>query len=609
VSERWRNVGRVTIDVIGGLMALGAIALVVAPIFMKTDTYGVHDWDQMQAHRYLAVKTIKRFHQFPFWNPYSCGGHTWWGGLESGSSLVSPALPFYLFAPFTWALRLEVVLAALISGVGTWLLAGRFTKSAGLRLIAVAAFAVDGRFSEQASVGHTWHLYYAWMPWALYFLDRAIGMAPSNTPPKALPLRDIALTGAMIAMMVYTGAIYPLPQTILVVALYAIGCAIASRSIRPVAYAVFAGILSLAFAAPRLLPVMDMMRRYPRLVDSPEALDLSGFIAVFTSKEGTPRPPIGPWGWHEWGIYTGWVPLILMLVGLAFAARGRERALRLTGAVCLVLGFGRFHDWSPWGLAHDYLPIFESQHVPSRWLYPATLVLVVAAGGILERFLRRQPRRLALEVALLSLGAYVGLDVGLEAQRPLVGAFARHLAPLEERVTDFHQERTAPPSMRYDAGEWAPPNMPSMIANVGVLDCNTFPGFNSYYRDKQGHSPGMGAIPRGDPAYRGETFTSSGTGTTNVESWSPNAVTVSVHGGRPGDLLVLNQNWDPGWRANGASVVDYRSAIAAPIHDADEVVTFRFVPRFFGTGCLLLVAAVVGLVWLSRGRRQPKAVL
>ena len=157
--------------------------------------------------------------------------------------------------------------------------------------------------------------------------------------------------------------------------------------------------------------------------------------------------------------------------------------------------------------------------------------------------------------------------------------------------------------MRYDVEDWAPPNMPSMIANVGVLQCDTFPGLHSYYRDKQDHTEGLGAVPRGDPRYQGEVFTASGTGWADIETWSPNVVTVSVRGARPGDTLVMNQNWDPGWRANGRAALDYTDRVATTIRSADEVVTFRFIPRYFGLGCLVLVLAVAGLVWMSRVRR------
>ncbi len=594
----WSRIGRIALEVFTWLLALGMLALVVAPVFIHTDTYGVHDWDQMEAHRYLAVKTIKRYHQFPFWNPYSCGGHTWWGGLESGTSLVSPWLPIYLLAPFTWALRLEIVGAALLSVVGTWLFAGRFTRSPGLRLLAIAAFALDGRFTLQTSVGHTWHLYYAWTPWALYFLDRAIAIAPGASRKTAF--RDVVFLGATLAMMVYTGGIYPLPQTIVMIAIYSITCAVVTRSTRPVTLAVAGGLLSFAFSAPRLLPIIEMLRHYPRLVDSPESMDLGALIGVFTAKESEPRPSLGPWGWHEFGIYVGWVPFAMMLFALAVGGRARERALRLAGAFALVCGLGRFHKYSPWGLMHDHLPIFESQHVPSRWLYPAALMLVVAAVAVVERWLAHRRRRGLLEVAVMSLAAYVALDVGLEAQRPLVGAFAYHLRPLVDSVGEFHQERTAPPELRYDGSDWAPPNMPSMIANVGVLACGTFPGFDSYYRDAHDHSPGMGAKARGDADYRGEVYFPSGHGRASITSWSPNAVTVSYSDAQPGDLLVLNENWDSGWHASGGRVEAHADAIGVRVGASEGVVRFRYTPPFFWLGCWIFASTVAGLVLLKR---------
>ncbi|HSQ67041.1 MAG TPA: hypothetical protein VLM85_27675 [Polyangiaceae bacterium] len=594
----WHRAGRIALDSIALLLVLGAVALVVAPIFISLDTYGIHDWDQMEAHRYLAVKTIKRFHQFPFWNPYSCGGHTWWGGLESGSNLVSPWFPAYLLLSLPLALRVEVVGATLLSAVGTWLLAGRFTRSAGLRLLVVAAFTIDSRFTEQIAVGHTWHLYYAWTPWALFFLDRAMAIAPAPWSRVGSALGDVVACGAMLAMMVYTGGIYPLPQTIFVIACYSTASAWAARSWRPILVAVASGLLSFAFAAPRLLPVLDMLRHYPRLVDSTESMDLTGLIGVYTSK-GPGHPVLGPWGWHEFGIYTGWIPVLLMVFALFFAARARERALRLAGALCVLLALGRFSDYAPWALLHDYVPVFESQHVPSRWLYPATLLLVIAAVAVIERFLARQSRRGWLELSLLFVGAYVALDVGLEAQRPLVGAFARKMAPIEEKTTGFHQERSAPSSLRYDVSDWAPPAMPAMRANVGLLECETFLGLDSYYRDRKGRIPGLGAHAQGDPEYRGEVYFADGRGDAQILSWTPNEVVVHYDGATAGDVLVMNQNWDPGWHADGGAI-PWVDLVATHVPGPRGEITFRYRPRFLWLGILVFTATVAALVMLRR---------
>src|SRR5271170_1198886 len=89
-------------------IVLATIAIVVAPIFRDMRTLGTHDWDQMESHRYLLYKSVHSYGQFPFWNPYACGGHPSWAGIESGTTIVSPWLPFYLFASLPVALKVEI---------------------------------------------------------------------------------------------------------------------------------------------------------------------------------------------------------------------------------------------------------------------------------------------------------------------------------------------------------------------------------------------------------------------------------------------------------------------------------------------------------------------
>ncbi|HEX4446846.1 MAG TPA: hypothetical protein VH044_08925, partial [Polyangiaceae bacterium] len=128
-------------------IVIAMVLLVVGPALQDRTTLGTHDWDQMESHRYLLWKSVRVFGQFPFWNPYGCGGHSSWGGIESGTTIVSPWLPFYLFAPLPIAIKTEILGAALISAAGTWLLAGRFTRSAALRAFCCAVFVVNGRWA------------------------------------------------------------------------------------------------------------------------------------------------------------------------------------------------------------------------------------------------------------------------------------------------------------------------------------------------------------------------------------------------------------------------------------------------------------------------------
>ena len=325
--------------------------------------------------------------------------------------VVSPWLPFYLSMTLPHAMRVEIWGSALLSAVGAWLLAGRFTRSPALRALVVVAFAVDGRWALQIASGHTWHLAYAWTPWTLYFYDRAVGADPTRGVPRR---RDFVLAAACIAMMVYSGGIYPLPETVFVVALYGSMLAVIMRSFRPVLAGLACGLLALGLAAPKLLPVLEVMFKHPRLVESPETIDLSALIDVLTSHDQdmtSGHAGVSHWGWHEWGMYVGWAVVVLVVAGAAVARGTREWALRGAGALCFALGLGSFHPDAPWPLLH-HVPVFKSQHVPSRWMYPALLLLLVLMAAAVEAGLRRSGwLRAWLEVAALAGVAWIARDV------------------------------------------------------------------------------------------------------------------------------------------------------------------------------------------------------
>ncbi|HEX3343434.1 MAG TPA: hypothetical protein VHS09_02625 [Polyangiaceae bacterium] len=593
-------------DVVCWAVILAMIGFVLAPTMGDRNTLGSHDWDQMESHRYLVDKTILAYHQFPFWNPYACGGHPNWGGFESGTTVVSPWLPFYLAMTLPHALRVEVWGMALLSAVGAWLLASRFTKSPAVRALVVVAFAVNGRWALQITSGHTWHLAYAWTPWVLYFYDRAVGADASLGPPRR---RHVVLAGACLALMVYMGGIYPLPQTVFVVALYGVFLSMTTRSLRPIVVGAACGLLSLGLSAPKLFPILEVLRKHPRLVDSTETIDFSGFVDVLTSREqdmSSGHGGVSQWGWHEWGMYVGWPVVVALVLGVVAGRGTRESALKWAGLVCLSLGFGAFDPHAPWPLLHD-LPVFQSQHVPSRWMYPALLLLLAVTASAAERLLRRAAwARGALELLLVAAVSYVAYDVGQIAHQPTRHMFTAKMPAVAESTGPFHVEPHLPRELVYEA-EWAPSSLTAEMANVGTIDCGTFPAFHNYFRDQQGHVPGLGAHGVGDKDYRGEAFIPEGVGTATVTRWSPNEVAVEVHGAQPGEHVVLNQNYDPGWSARGHEVDDWLDTVRADLHEPDATVVFRYRPPTFLPGVLVFVVTLGGIGWAYRRARRARA--
>lgn len=574
------------------------IAAVLAPTLAHMTSLGGNDWDEMAAQRYLVIKSLREYHQFPFWNPFSCGGHPAWAGPECATIAVSPWLPVYLKLPLGEAIRVEIVGMALVAAIGTWLLAGRFTARPVVRALVCVLWVVDGRWALQTAAGHTWHLYYAWTPWVFYFFDRAVW---DRRSARAW-LLDVTLAGASLAAMVYGGGIYPLPETALFLCIYAVLCAVYRRSLAPLGTAAASGALSVGLSAPKLFPLLVTLRRFPRITDSPEVVDPSLLWAALTSHDqglGSQPVPLANWGWHEYGIYVGVAGAILLVVGMLAARGPRASAWRVLAVLSLLLGLGSFADWAPWPLVHRFLPVFHSQHVPSRWLYMWVLFSAVLAGAWLDRVLAAGAERIAarsrwlIELAALLAVACLAYDITGVARQPLQKTFSKKLGSYVESA-EFQTFSVPRPGDYYLAGSPEVPMLPAMMENEDVIRCDTFPAFFWYFRSSAtGKLYGIGAHGRDQPEYKGEAYLASGIGSAKIESFSTNAFTVSYEGARPGDLLVLNQNWDPGWTALGERAIDYKSTNAARISAPSGRVVFRYRPVGWHAGLGALAVTVL----------------
>ncbi len=565
--------------------------IVLWPWLQNRSTYGFHDWDVQTSHRYLVKKSLLEFGQFPGWNPYACGGFPAWGYVESGTILVSPWLPFYLFGDMRTALRIEVLGMALVGAIGTYVLAGLFTKSPAARALVVAVFAVNGRFALQAAAGHTWHLAYALLPWCFYFYERA----------RTAPLRAarIAWLASGFAGLVYAGGIYPLPHTVLSLSAWALGLALLERSLRPLWVLAAGGISGALLAAPKLLPLLSTFHKAPRVIASDESLDLGSLVTLLTSRDQAfySRPAaVSPYGWHEWGMYIGAPAALGIAVALLVVPGKREALLKILAVLLVLLGLGSFHAYAPWPFLHAHVPPFGSQHVPSRFLYPAVLFggLVLASG--LGRVLERRPKT---ELVAALLVAALGVDVALVAEEPMKDAMWM-VAP--DRIpTDRPFSFSTDPPWQYKRRDWAGPMYLAMIGNTGVIRCYGAPPFDE-----------KGALAKTDPRYRGEAFV-DGAGSAKVASWSPNRVEIAVAGAGDGATLVYNMNFDPGWSARIAAPSGQRDAVVASDHDrlavrvpeGTSVVTLAYTPPHLYLGLALCAVTALGLgALVARERRR-----
>jgi hypothetical protein len=575
----------------GVALILAAATLVVStkvvlgPFFDDLTKAGFHDWDSAAAYRYITVVALKKYHELPWYNPFLCGGFPAWAYGEGAPNLVSIYLPFYIALPILTALRVEILGSAVISLLGAYALAARYTKSVALRTLTAAVYTLNGRWALQTAAGHSWHLQYAWTPLALLFFDMACERGRSKWALAA---------GAALAAMLYQGGIYPVPQTALVLLCFALSRAIFDRTPRPIGAFAIAGLSSIGFSAPKLLPIVDLMRRYERKIDSTETIGLNELGAMLTSHDqnfngGAAFPHA--YGWHEWGMYLGWPMVYAMWLALIFAQGARQMPAKLSGLLFLVLSLGAFADYAPWTLLHK-LPAFASQHVPSRFLYIACLCLMLVLVGWTERWLGALIGRAPwIDVLLVIPVWFCVMDIAEVSRVTTEAPFSLRM-PAITWHKDF--KHIVWPAYNYEPpGAWAGPSLPAMMANEGFLGCYSVPD----------RAEPHGAVAERDPTYRGEAHVEEGSGYAAVTHWSPNGVEVAYSGATPGAVLVYNMNYDTSWRADGHPALEYQHAVATRLDAAEGTVRFRYFPRMLPWGLLLFAATSALAVWGYRPRR------
>jgi hypothetical protein len=588
--------------VVGWTILVSLIACIASPAFRDLHLLGDHDWDLHQACIYYARTAILRFHQLPFWNPYTCGGYPAWASFEGDNAVAPPFLLAYLTLALRAVLRAEIVGSMLVSAVGAWLLAGRFTRSPAARTFAAVLFVGTSRWALQVGAGQTWHMAFGWTPWVFYFLDRAIAAFTSG---RRLPARDAALAGGCFALMVYTGGIYPLSETIVAVVVYACVCSVLRRDGRPLVSLAAGAIVALGLSAPKLLPLSAASARFFRPVDSPEAMDLGLFVTLLTADDKDVhaqalRAAIP--NWHEWGMYIGWIPAFLLLAGLV-TARGdrgeRAPALAWTAVVLVALGFGSVHADAPWSLLHK-LPVFRTQSLPSRWLYPALLAAATASVAGAERVLVRSgPRRPWLEAAAIAWVAWLAFDLSRVARPRLDNVFTRS-PPHVQEARDFRVEGKAPDVAGH---EWASSPLPALMANIGSTECAGVAPYPGDVRAGRGAHPGVSG--RGDPTYKGEAYVVEGVGRAVLTRFSPDEMTIEIDGARPGHHVVLDQSYDPGWSVNGRAALSLNDLVGATIERDHQSFVFRYRPPLWWPAIAIFALTVAGLAWAAwraRGR-------
>jgi hypothetical protein len=515
-----------------------------------------------------AVDSVKRFGEWPLWNPFYCGGLDGVGAPQS--RFVSPTFLLSLLfgaeraeLPIVW---LMVVLG--MEGGYRWLRL-RVVNATAAALVA-PVFALSGHFAVAYYRGWTGFFGFELVPWILL----GVTLAARGR------VGGIAIASIAFAIVLGFGGTFAAPL-VAVAALFegvrAIEEAPGSGRARAFAMLVATASFMAAVAALRLFPVAETLTAAPRIMagtpgNTPKAL-LDSLVGALAVKDGDVE--------MKGSFYIGAAFLAVAALG------GAERKAFRAMVICILfmwLSQGYARKPAPFALLRE-LPVFAALRYPERFLWLAILFACEPAAHAMAKIpYLGEGRKWRAGATLLLSGAIV-FTIGNEIATFERVAAARTLgtiAPVPSPMgLGFHQAR---------GNRWLAAHVQSV--DLGSLSC------------WEAHPVLESPLLRGDRKDE-EYFADPKTGRAVRVAWSPNRIIVDATAEQGGRLLV-NQNWDPGWESSIGHVVDNEGLLAVDLPPGKHLVTLAFRPWSVVTGLGVSAAALLALGVLalraSRGR-------
>ena len=570
------------------LLIFSIVSLIYSfPIFENISYWGQMDWDQFTFWNAVSRETILRYHQFPLWNPYANGGTILLA--HPHSSFLSPFYLFILALGPIMGLKVQIVVYLTMGLLGMFLLARYFELSQSACYLTAFVFMLNSLYALHLSEGHACWMPMSLIPWVFMFYLKSLDM-PRHAFGSIIFLGWILLAGGVDVVLVLA----------VILILFAAFKSIQAKQIFPLRMLamIFGGAFLLC--AVKLLPMLEFLYHHPRVTDESTG---TGFLALYKmllSREQA-FPHIESWvraqdmglkyGWHEYGCYIGIIPLLLGCLGAAVSYK-KQWPLILTGVTSLIIAMGSASPLNLWKVLHS-LPVYDSMHAPSRFMLGFVFTAAIFAGIGLT-FLEKCVSKSAVlnvagwRIAALAITLLIFVDLWLVNSPIFKNAFI--VPPLTiERYSSFGQ--------RYDkinlhGTKLSHSSMyPVFLSHSGILEAYEI------VQVKQG-----GVRISSDFDYRGEAYLLKSGGKILIEDFSPNRITLDADVKKQ-DILVINQNFDQGWRIKQNGVVmqvqPVDGLLAVPVTPGHHKLVAYYLPLSFLIGLCVSLAFIFGAAILS----------
>lgn len=556
------------------------LALLYAfPLFARLGFWAADesDWPEIASHHAAARLTLAAG-QFPWWNPYLCGGAPHFANPQT--YFLSPTFLFsLLFGEVVGPkLAIPVVLAAGLFGM--MFLARTLGLDGFPGLLASSVFLFSGFTTTHLANGQFLWLTLAWVPWVLVGFLRSLRGS----------LWWTVVTAGFLVLIFLEGRVYLVAYATVFLILLALLRSLQQRAVRPLVFLLVVGAFTVLGSAWKLAPTLAFLADAETSLPNTDGVPLRGLAAAFLRRDVRPRitDRIGAVEIprHEYAAYIGALPLLLSVMSLHPRTFRRAIPYFVIGGVFLL-----FSTQPREVSVLEHLPLVRELRNPSRMLSMVVLSVAVLSG-----------------LGLAALKDVLARNVPVRLARAVVALVATLALASLLRVgwTHFPQVFTVPPHPHaFSEAGFFQTNQPETEAANGYPAVAAGKGAKDFCPAVlRAWRPAPLVRAREDQGYRGEVYALHGAQVA-LRRWTPNALTVNVDAPAP-DTVFVNQQFDRGWSAAPLTIRNADTLLAVDVPGGQTIVHFRYRPPYLVLGSTLTLLTITGLGLLGyRSRTRP----
>jgi len=529
---------------------------------------GKDDWDELTFLHAVPAWTIKYFHQFPLWDPYLRGGSSVIGNPQNPSPLSISFLLSLIFGPLA-GIKLGNILNAVIGMAGMYVLMGFWDTIWIARVLAAVVLACNGAVVYHVEQGqYMWMMTMYW-PWILFLFL------------KGLEKRAwMYLAALALSLQFWGGSTYPFAFDIAILAL--LTTLFALRDKKAAYFFRFTEMMAafVIFSAPRLFMAIETLYRFPRVtINEDTQVPWNIFYYAFLCRDQV-NNHIPGLKIDEFSAYVGLIPLILAVV--LFYQWKKYWPYLCVLLFSLGLGLGN-------SLYSPFWPVFHLLgagyfHFSTRSFLISVFFIALTCGLSLSWLVLRWREKYPIIVLIACAGVvFVMFDL------VIVLSPVRQFALTDERsYQDFQpgipfSQLEVNDKQRYRFGNSS--MMGLLIKNAGTSNGYDALPITSHVR------------PSNSQGYKGEFYLQDGSGKLEMVSWTPNKWDVKVEVFQK-DILVVNQNYDPGFRCDPPrKVLDIDGLLGVEVSPEDTRLVIYYLPFNFVLGLFVSLLGLVAIGW------------